>query len=753
MTLAAIPFQIFRLTKTGDMNNKIQTQGQSPLPMHQQNKRADIYPILRFFKNTISYFLIILISYKATKAQTNDYSIIQVPAENVQLTDSFWLPKINTIETVTIPHILQKLEQTGRIKNFENAALVLAGKKARYNSGMPFDDSDVFKTIEGIAGVLTIKTDSALMQVADSLIAIIAKGQEPDGYLYTMRTIIGRNKFWWLSAKGWVFRTLAGKDRWMREEKMSHELYNAGHLYCAGAAYYVATGKRNLLDIALKNADLVCSVFGAGKRKIAPGHQVIELGLIDLYEITHKTEYLDLSKSFIEARGNTNRKYETNSKHIAKNGDYWQNKTPLASETRAVGHAVRAMYYYTAATEIAMLTGDEKMKESVERLWHNVESKQLYVQGGLGSEWIGESLGDDYSLPNETCYTETCASIGNAFWNYSMFMMSGDAKYIDVLEKSLYNNVLSGLSLKGDNFFYNNPLAVRGQDFKQRNSWFDVPCCPPNLTRLLPAVGGYAYAVKGNNLYVNLFIQSKAEIVVNKIPITITQTNNYPWNGHLRFTIGCETNTDFNLLIRIPGWATNQAMPTDLYFFKNSIASKVEIKKNGVLLKYEMKQGYAVLAESWNDGDVVEVNLPMNVEEVAAHPSVLECTQKIALQRGPVIYCAEAVDNDDKTSDIIIAPGTIYNVEQGHDLLKDVFTITAQVQKVKKIAGVITSYNHALVTVPYYVWANRSEGEMNVWFPQNASSATLFQPKTGGYKGEYKKVVKDMIAHFRDYLH
>jgi uncharacterized protein len=507
---------------------------------------------------------ILCISLSST-AQKKDYPISAVPFTSVTLTDTFWLPRIQTNHTVTIPASFERCKTTGRIKNFEMAA----ARSGKFCTVYPFDDTDIYKTIEGASFSLSLIPDKKLDLYMDSLIEIVGNAQEPDGYLYTARTINPAQVHPWL-----------GKERWEKEREHSHELYNAGHLYEAAAAHYLATGKKNLLTIALKNADLVCSVFGPAKKHVAPGHEVVEMGLVKLYRITGKIEYLNTAKFFIEERGHY--KYDSLSKDPFKNGSYWQDHKPVIEQDEAIGHAVRAGYLYSAMADVAALTGDQDMLNAIDKIWTNVVEKKIYVQGGVGAVGDGERFGGNYELPNSTAYNETCAAIANVYWNQRMFQLHGEAKYIDILEKSLYNGLLSGVGMDGKSFFYTNAMEIKnhfrhGDMEAERAGWFTCSCCPTNITRLIPPIPGYMYAVRENNLYINLFATSKANILINNKKVVISQQNNYPWDGDLMIKIDQTTAGPFTMRIRIPGWAQGKAMPSALYSFTGTADKKLKM--------------------------------------------------------------------------------------------------------------------------------------------------------------------------------
>ncbi|HEX7906010.1 MAG TPA: beta-L-arabinofuranosidase domain-containing protein [Chitinophagaceae bacterium] len=650
------------------------------------------------------------------KAQYKDYAYRSVPFTNVKLTDNFWLPRIKINHTVTIPASFERCEKTGRVKNFEMAAL----KSGKFCTTYPFDDTDIYKTIEGASFSLSLFPDKKLEAYIDTLIIKIANAQEPDGYLYTARTIDPAHPHKW-----------AGPERWIKERELSHELYNSGHLYEAAAAHFMATGKRSLLNIALKNADLVCSVFGHDKKHVAPGHEVIEMGLVKLYRITGKNEYLETAKYFIEERGHYNG-YDAKSKDPWKNGAYWQDHIPVVDQKEAIGHAVRAGYLYAAVADVAALTGDEKLLRAVDTIWENMVSKKIYVQGGAGAVGSGERYGDNYELPNATAYNETCAAIANVYWNQRMFQLHGDAKYIDLLEKILYNGLISGVGLDGKSFFYTNAMQVRnhyrhGDMESERSGWFECSCCPTNMTRLLPAVPGYMYAQKEEKVFVNLFVSSEASLQVQSKPVLITQQNNYPWDGDLKFIVSPKSSQVFSLMIRIPGWAQNKAIPSDLYSFSNSTAENVIITINGSPVNYSIENGYAILNRTWKKNDLVNVVLPMNVRTVIAGNKIKEDAGKIAIQRGPMIYCAEWVDNNGRTSNLVLPLQTTYTSIFKPELLNGITIIKAEAVAVitDTLANTIRTERKPFVAIPYYAWANRGKGEMTVWFPETIKDVEI----------------------------
>jgi uncharacterized protein len=667
------------------------------------------------------FIVLFLLGACCAVAQQKDYAIQSVNFTKVKLTDNFWLPRIRTNHTVTIPASFERCENTGRVKNFEMAAK----RSGKFGTTYPFDDTDIYKTIEGASFSLSLFPDKKLEMYVDTLIQKIAAAQEPDGYLYTARTIDPSNPHSW-----------AGKERWEKERELSHELYNAGHLYEAAAAHYFATGKKNLLDIALKNADLVCSVFGPGKKHVAPGHEIVEMGLVKLYRITGKKEYLETAKDFIEERGRY-KGYDAKNKDPWKNGSYWQDHKPVTEQDEAIGHAVRACYLYAGVADVAALTGDEKLLHSIDRIWQNMVAKKFYVQGSIGAVGGGERFGDNYELPNGTAYNETCAAIANVYWNHRMFLLHGDSKYIDVLERSLYNGLLSGIGLDGKSFFYSNAMQVksnfthRDQEIS-RSGWFECSCCPTNMARLLPSVPGYMYAQKEDTVYVNLFAGSNSELLIKNKKLTITQENNYPFDGNLNFTIAAKSPVDMKLLIRVPGWAQNKVLPSDLYNYVNVPGGKVGIKINGAEVPYEIQKGYAVINRKWKQGDKLEMVLPMNTRLIRSNEQLKDNNGRLAVERGPLVYCAEWVDNGGKTSNILLPEASVFETANGSDMLKGVTVLTtkAPVIQVGNDGQSISTANKTVTFIPYYTWANRGRGEMMVWFPQRVQDVELLPVAT-----------------------
>lgn len=637
-----------------------------------------------------------------------DYTYKEVPFTDVHFTDNFWLPRIETIRNVTVPFAFRKCEETHRIDNFAVAAGIKEGK---FNSPYPFDDSDVYKIMEGASYLLAVKEDNGLDAYMDSLISLIGAAQEPDGYLYTTRTIGGSSIHPW-----------AGKKRWENERDNSHELYNVGHMYEAAVAHYQATGKRDFLDIAIKSADLLCNTFGPeeGKLTVAPGHQEVEIGLVKLYRATGDRRYLDLSKFFLDARGKYD-KYDRNSKDQFRSGAYWQDHKAVIDQDEAVGHAVRAAYMYSAMTDVAALRNEQTYRVAVDNLWDNVTGKKMYITGGIGSTRHGEAFGKNYELPNNTAYCETCASIANCMWNLRMFMLHGDAKYIDVLERSLYNAVLSGISLDGKEFFYPNVLSC-DENGAERSEWFNCSCCPSNLSRFIPSIPGYVYATSDAGVYVNLYGANQAGITLgNGKRIDMSQKTSYPWEGNIELTVTPESKQEFSIMLRIPGWVDNRPVPSDLYTYMNADEKKIVIKINGEVQNAPIEKGYAVLARKWEPGDVIQLTLPMEVHKNKANDKVEADINHLSVERGPIVYCAEFADNNGAVLNYVLKSGDEFAVSPAPALFDGVNLLKGHVDRVvaDKNYEVIKSVKDSLTLIPYYARSHRGNGEMTVWFPSD----------------------------------
>jgi DUF1680 family protein len=498
---------------------------------------------------------------------------------------------------------------------------------------------------------------------------------------------------------------LKAGPKWDLELQGSHELYNSGHLYEAAYAHFRATGKRTLLAVAVKNADLIARTFGPGKRTTPPGHQIIETGLVKLSAATGDARYRELARFFLDQRGNA--------QGHALFGSYNQDHVRVVEQREAVGHAVRAAYMYSAMVDIATLDDDPLYREAVQRIWENVVSRKLYVTGALGARHDGEAFGDDFELPNRTAYGETCASIASIYWNQRLFLQSGESKYIDVLERTLYNAAIAGVSLKGDTFFYPNPLESDGRkSFNQgaltRKPWFDCSCCPTNLARFIPSIPDYVYAAKKDVLYVNLFAASEATADLGGGKVALVQETRYPWDGHVSLRVAPEKPAAFEVRVRIPGWARGRPVPSDLYRYLEVTGPAYELRVNGSPVTASLSEGYAVLARSWKPGDVITLDLPMPVRRVLADDRIADDRGRTALERGPLVYAVEGLDNDGSVLDLSVSDQALLKPEERPDLLGGITVLRGAVAD---SAG----KKRPLTAVPYYAWSNRGPGEMAVW--------------------------------------
>ncbi|MFN8258482.1 MAG: glycoside hydrolase family 127 protein [Bacteroidales bacterium] len=651
----------------------------------------------------LSIFLMpfIILSFNLYK-KNKDYPIQPVPFTSVKVNDQFWAPRIKKNHEVTIPIALKQCEITGRIKNFK-----IAGKleKGSFCSIYPFDDSDIYKIIEGASFSLQTYPDKNLEMDLDTLINYIALAQEPDGYLYTNRTIDPQHTHEW-----------AGNERWKNDPVLSHELYNLGHLYEAAVAHYQATGKRSLLDIAIKSANLVDKDFGPGKLAYYPGHQVIEMGLAKLFRATGDERYLKLAKYFLDIR------------HGGE--EYNQAQKPVTEQDKIVGHAVRATYMYSGMADVAAISGDESYSRPLYKIWNDLISTKYYITGGIGSSGSNEGFSDPYDLPNMMAYCETCASIGLVFWNHRMFLLTGDHKYYDVLERTLYNGLMSGVSLSGDHFFYPNVLESRGQH--QRSEWFGCACCPSNICRFLPSIPGYIYAVKNNDLYVNLYMGNTSNIKLNSSNIEINQKTDFPLSGKIEFTFGKGTNNNFTLKLRVPDWVVGQAVPSDLYKMTNNSPSGINLKINGIATEFKIENGYISINKLWTPDDKVEVDFPMEIRKIVAHEKIKADAGKFSLQRGPLMYCIEWPDiKEGKVLNQWINPEQIFTSTYNADLLDGINVIQGKSKPTYyKNDKIETGAEQEFTAIPYYAWANRGPGEMSVWLSSSVDKTRPTPPVT-----------------------
>lgn len=628
------------------------------------------------------------------------YPIDPVPFTSVKVTDNFWGQRLKASREVTIPLAFSKCEETGRYENFVKAAHPCDEYKV---GGFSFDDTDVYKTIEGASYSLQTYPNEELENYIDNILLKVAAAQEPDGYLYTSRTMNPKHPHPW-----------AGPERWSKVEELSHEFYNLGHMIEGAVAYYQATGKRNFLDIAIKYADCVCRAIGNGpdQKKLVPGHQIAEMALVRLYLVTGDRKYLDQAKFFLDARGYTSRK-----------DAYSQAHKPVLEQDEAVGHAVRATYMYAGMADVAAITGDSSYINAIDKIWENIVSKKLYITGGIGARHAGEAFGNNYELPNQSAYNETCAAIGNVYVNYRLFLLHGDAKYFDVLERTLYNGLISGVSLDGGSFFYPNPLASTGG--YSRKPWFGCACCPSNISRFIPSLPGYIYAVKDDQLYINLFLSNHATLTVNGTPVILEQKTNYPWSGDIRIRI-LEGDIPFTMNLRIPGWVRNEVLPSDLYRYADEQKPNYTVSVNGNSIEGELQKGYLQINRKWEKDDLVEIHFDMPPRIVKANDHVIDDLGRIAIERGPIVYCAEWPDNDFNIHNILLNQHPSFQVKEMKDKLCGIHEITTPAQSLSYTAdGKLTTEDVTLTLIPYYAWAHRGEGNMQVWLPieLRASSA------------------------------
>jgi len=637
----------------------------------------------------------------STKAQAPLQQIEPVNFSQVNITDSFWKPKQDKVATTTLQACIYQTEvKSGRIRNFEK----VARRQYEKHEGIYYDDSDVYKALEAIAYSLKNNPDVALEKKADEWINKIAAAQEPDGYLNTYYSLNGLDK------------------RWTDMEK--HEDYNAGHLIEAAVAYYNTTGKRKLLDVAIHFADHIDSTFRLPNRHWVSGHEEIELALMKLYRLTDNDRYLKLADWYLAQRGHGYGKGAiwSNPHWGAK---YCQDDVPVKEQKEITGHAVRAMYLYTGAADVAAATKDAGYMNAMKKVWEDVVYRNMYVTGGIGSLGSNEGFSVDYDLPNENAYSETCASVGMVFWNQRMNLLTGDSKYVDVLERSLYNAALDGLSLSGDHFFYGNPLASSGQH--ARSEWFGTACCPSNISRLVASLGGYIYGKSDKGIWVNLFVGSDTHIKMGRTNVPLKMETNYPWDGYVKLTMNPAKRVKYALHLRIPGWAKGNPVPGDLYAFEGKNDNKYEISLNGKPATYKELNGYAILDREWEKGDKVELYLPMEVEKVISKNDVKANNDRIALQRGPLMYCVEGADNDGQAWNIILPDNASFKTKAYTVVQEPVVAIQASVPVVAISAdgmGVQTEQKN-ITAIPYYTWANRGQNPMQIWLPKQVKEVKV----------------------------
>ncbi|MDD4515575.1 glycoside hydrolase family 127 protein [Massilibacteroides sp.] len=641
--------------------------------------------------------------------------IKEVSFTDVHLTDNFWLPRMEINRTVSIPSAFHQCKINGRFDNFALAGGLIKGE---HKGDFSFDDTDPYKIIEGASYSLAVKYDEKLDAYLDSVITLIAAAQEPDGYLTTCVTNnCTRLSGWW------------GKSRW--EKINSHELYNSGHLYEAAVAHYKATGKRTLLDVALKNADLVCEVFGPneGQKHVPSGHPIIEMALVKLYNITNEQKYLDMARYFVDETGRG-----TDGHRLSK---YSQDHMPILQQTEIVGHAVRAGYLYSGVTDVASIQHNTTLFAAVKRVWDNMAGRKLYITGGIGSRAQGEGFGPDYELNNFNNYCETCASIANVYWNQRMFLATGDSKYVDVMERTLYNGLISGVSLSGDKFFYDNPLASDGH--AERAPWFGCACCPGNVTRFMASVPGYVYATNKKDIYVNMYVAGNSKLTIEGNEIELVQKTNYPWDGNVELAVNPSEVADFCLLLRIPGWAKNQPVPTDLYKYVDNKKSQVSIKVNGKDVKRRFRVGYAVVERTWKPGDIISIQMDMPVRRVQANEKVEYDKGLLSMERGPIVYALEGVDQDkDYVFDMVIPRDAKIESTYEKDLLNGVTVLRGDAYRVteNKENGQLEETSVKFKAIPYSTWNNRGRSQLVVWTPEAPEYAIPEAEPTIASKGE-----------------
>ncbi len=661
------------------------------------------------------------------------YPITQVPFTKVKVAqNTFWGQRLKASQEVTIPLAFSKSEETGRYTNFSNAAQHIKDPSKVFeikNGTYSFDDTDPYKTIEGASYLLQTYPNAKfkggrLDKYVDSVIAVIASGQEPDGYLYTSRTQNPQHPHSW-----------AGSKRWERVEDLSHEFYNLGHLCEAAVAHYYATGKKNFLNVAIKYADCVCREVGdkPGQASVVPGHQIAEMGLAKLYIATGDKKYLDLAKFFLDKRGKRDPEWKQSRGGLYdKDGyfhslsDYSQSHKPVVDQDEAVGHAVRAGYMYAGMADIAALTGDKAYVDAIDRIWDNIVGKKYYITGGVGATASGEAFGANYELPNMSAYCETCAAIAQVYLNYRLFLLHGDSKYYDALERSLYNGVISGISIDGGKFFYPNPLQSIGQH--QRQPWFGCACCPSNAARFIPSLPQYIYAVKDNSLYINLFNSNTVNVKVGKKNVTLSQQTNYPWDGDVALTINNGAG-NYALNIRIPGWVKNEVVPSNLYTYSDTKRLGYTVKVNGKPVGGELKQGYFVIDRAWKKGDKVDIHFDMEARTVRANGKVAADKGRVSVERGPIVYCAEWPDNKCDVLSVLINQEPKFTLGSEEIMNTKVQTLTTDAQTLNfSKEGKLQTTDEKLVLIPYYAWNHRGAGKMTVWIPQDLNATTPALP-------------------------
>lgn len=674
-----------------------------------------------------------------------DYPIQAIPFYEVQMEDAFWKPRMETARKVTLPATLKKNQETFRVKQFEVAAGRTTGEIC---TQYPFDDTDVFKSIEGAAYALKVYPDSALEAQIDQLVQLIGEAQEEDGYLYTWRTIqnkTGQKEYSDIRNQPRHLSWLEGQ-RWAKVDELSHELYNAGHLYEAAVAYYEATGKRALLDIALKNAELVYKDFGPNKLEKAPGHQEVEVGLVKLYRLTKDKRWLNLAKYFLDVRG--------------YGAEYSQNHQPLKDQRKAVGHAVRLGYMFMGVADVAALTGTKEYDETMKAVWEDIVSSQMYLTGGVGATGQNEGFGGSFDLPNYSAYNETCSSISFALWSQRMFQLTGEGRYLDVLELTIYNALNAGLSLSGDHYFYPNPLESRKN--VERTPWFGCACCPPNLSRFYNALSSLFYGQKGNDIYLNQYAASQTNIVQkmedgSSNTVHLLQKTQYPWEGKINLSVSPESNSYFSIYVRIPAWAKGQVAPLDLYTIPNYSGEQFSIQINNQTIQAPLEKGFAVITRTWQKGDQITIDFPMEPQKIIANEKVAANNGRFAIKRGPVVYCLEGKDQADDRILNVLVPDTVSIHKQFEaQLFGGIPTLNFTGYMVnKKINETEAALEKmSLKAIPYFMWANRGKDNMLVWLPHNLKEVNAIAQPSLAYlsKATASEGVKGTINNIADQI-
>lgn len=643
--------------------------------------------------------------------------IKQVPFTDVQVSDLFWKQRLDIMRNTTIRYAFQKVTDAGQIRNFEYAGKIVSGEAQvgdlTFQSGQPYDDAEVYKVLEGAAYVLTTQPNASLEEYCDGVIDKICSAQEPDGYIQTNFTIHNPLHPWY------------GGQKWTNDWNLSHETFNVAELVEAGIAYYLATGKEKLLNCAKKAADNMLSVFNEDGIKMAPGHAVVEMALVRLYELTREERYLQGCKFFLDCRGI--RRFDPTSADLRINGKYWQDHLPAIEQRTAEGHAVRAMYFYSGMADWVRYTGDQAYETAVTAIWNNIASKKFYITGGFGARDNNEAFGEDYELPNASAYCETCASVAGSMFNLRMFRLHGEGKYIDMLERALYNTVLDGYGIDGKTFYYPNRLASTSRG-DSRPEWFGTSCCPTNLCRLIPSVPGYIYATDDDALYWNLFVASTATASVGDAKFGITVTGSYPYKGEMKLTFSSiDGNANGKTLkVRIPGWAVNKPIESDLYTYTNPTTTPVVIKINGEEIDYSVHDGYALLQKNWQEGDEVSLSLPMDIHQVVSNANLKTNEGLCAYERGPLVYCAEGIDNGGKLDNLFIEEGAKGVSATAPTTLTSLFK--GGIQRIRmsgKSATLngdeVTTTSKNIFLIPYFARAHRAASSMLVWIPTDAS--------------------------------